>query len=221
MNAELIDGKAIAAGIREELKQRVEALAARNVTPGLAVILAGDDPASLSYVTAKENDCAKVGIASRDIRLPADVNAAELLRLIAELNTDLAIHGILVQLPLPAHIDEEAIINAIDPAKDVDGFHPVNMGKLVLGVGGFIPCTPHGVIKMLEHCRGNHCRVRCGCGGPQPHCGCSAGQPFVPKGGGRECHGNGLPYTHGGSGRKGTPGGYCHCSRRTAQHGYG
>ena len=151
MSAELIDGKEIAAAIQRELTQRVEALATANVRPGLGVILVGSDPASLSYVTAKENDCAKVGIASRDIRLPSNVSANELLCIIADLNADPAIHGILVQLPLPSHIDEESIINTIDPAKDVDGFHPVNMGRLVLGLEGFIPCTPHGILKMLEY----------------------------------------------------------------------
>ena len=151
MSAELIDGKEIAAAIQRELTQRVEALATANVRPGLGVILVGSDPASLSYVTAKENDCAKVGIASCDIRLPSNVSANELLCIIADLNADPAIHGILVQLPLPSHIDEESIINTIDPAKDVDGFHPVNMGRLVLGLEGFIPCTPHGIIKMLEY----------------------------------------------------------------------
>ncbi len=150
MSAQIIDGKAIAAEIRGQLAEKTTSLTEKGVRPGLAVILVGENPASISYVTAKERDCEKVGILSRDIRLPADTTEASLLELISDLNCDVQIHGILVQLPLPDGIDEERIINAIMPEKDVDGFHPVNMGKLVLNLDGFIPCTPHGVIKMLE-----------------------------------------------------------------------
>ncbi len=150
MSAKIIDGKAIAADIRDELKEQVEELAARGIKPGLAVVLVGDNAASISYVTAKERDCEKVGIYSRDIRLPAETGQEELLHLIDELNADSEIHGILVQLPLPDSFDEERVISAISPDKDVDGFHPVSIGRLVLNVDGFLPCTPHGVIKILE-----------------------------------------------------------------------
>ncbi len=118
--------------------------------PGLAVVLVGEDPASATYVNAKERDCERVGIHSRDIRLPQKTEQEYLLRLIEELNNDAAIHGILIQLPLPDHIHEEAVIRAISPSKDVDGFHPQNMGALMLGAEGFLPCTPYGIIKILE-----------------------------------------------------------------------
>lgn len=149
--AELIDGKALAAALRAEIREKTAALRARTgVTPGLAVILVGNDPASTSYVTAKERALAEAGMVSRDIRLPADTAQEELLRIIGELNADSAIHGILVQLPLPRGLDEAAVIHAIAPEKDVDGFTPVNVGRMLLGEPCFLPCTPHGVIKMLE-----------------------------------------------------------------------
>ena len=150
MSARIIDGKAIAAEIRDELKAKVDASIRLGVRPGLAVVLVGEDPASISYVTAKERDCEKVGIYSRDIRLSADTKQDELLGLIDELNSDPNIHGILVQLPLPDTFDEERVIGAIAPDKDVDGFHPESIGRLVLNLDGFLPCTPHGVIKILE-----------------------------------------------------------------------
>ena len=143
MSAEIIDGKKIAAEIRTELK------ATRGVTPGLAVILVGEDPASQSYVTAKERACAEIGIFSDDNRLPALTTQAELLELIARKNADPRIHGILVQLPVPRHIDTNAVIAAIDPSKDVDGFSPVSMGKLMIGLPTFISCTPHGIVQLL------------------------------------------------------------------------
>jgi methylenetetrahydrofolate dehydrogenase (NADP+)/methenyltetrahydrofolate cyclohydrolase len=114
------------------------------------VVLAGEDPASLSYVRGKEKALAEVGMASKDIRLPASVTETELLALIADLNKDAKVHGILVQLPLPRHINEDRIITAIDPAKDVDGFHPVSVGNMILGRPGFLPCTPHGVLVLLR-----------------------------------------------------------------------
>ena len=150
MSARIIDGKAVASEIRDSLAQRTAGLTAAGCRPGLAVILAGDDPASVSYVTAKERDCAQVGILSRDIRLPADIGEPELLELIDRLNRDESMHGILVQLPLPDGIDEERVIHRIAPRKDVDGFHPENMGRLVLNLGGFVPCTPNAVIRLLE-----------------------------------------------------------------------
>jgi len=150
MSAVIIDGKAVARKIREEVRQGAGLLREGGVIPCLAVILAGDDPASLSYVTAKEKALAEAGMESRDLRLPADVSEAELLALIDRLNRDAKVHGILVQLPLPRHIDEDRVITAIDPAKDVDGFHPVSVGNMVLGRRGFLPCTPHGILVLLR-----------------------------------------------------------------------
>ncbi len=150
MSAKLIDGKAIASDLHSQLTEEVKVLVADGIRPGLAVVLVGDNPASMSYVTAKERACDKIGIYSRDLRLPGDTSQEKLLELIEELNIDPQINGILVQLPLPDGFDEETVINAISPDKDVDGFHPVSIGRLVLNLDGFIPCTPHGVIKMLE-----------------------------------------------------------------------
>jgi len=149
MTARIIDGKQIAAQMCEELKQKVAALKAKGVTPGLAVVLVGDDPASKSYVTAKEKACEEIGIYSSDNRLPATTTQAELLAIIDKFNKDPKIHGILVQLPLPKHINENAVLLAIDPKKDVDGFHPVNVGRMVVGQEAYLPCTPHGVIQLL------------------------------------------------------------------------
>ena len=146
----IIDGKAISAQIRAEVAEEVRALAARGVQPGLAVILVGDNPASVSYVTAKERACAETGIKSFMTRMPAETTQDELLAEIARLNSDASVHGILVQLPLPRHIDESAVIAAISPDKDVDGFHPANAGKLLLGEDTLQPCTPAGIIEMLK-----------------------------------------------------------------------
>ena len=149
MTAQIIDGKQVAAEMRAELKEKVAALKTKGVTPGLAVVLVGEDPASKSYVTAKERACEEIGIFSDDNRLPADTQEEDLLALIDTLNKDPKINGILVQLPLPKHIDEDKVLLAIDPAKDVDGFHPVNVGKMVVGQDAYLPCTPHGVIQLL------------------------------------------------------------------------
>lgn len=149
MAAKIIDGKAISEVIRSELKEKVAKLSASGKRPGLGVILVGDNPASRSYVTAKERACERIGIYSDDNRLPADTSEAELLNKIDQMNQDPRIHGILVQLPLPKHIDESTILLAIDPAKDVDGFHPMNVGKMMIGEETFFPCTPHGVVQML------------------------------------------------------------------------
>lgn len=149
MAAKIIDGKAIAEAVRSELKERVAALSAKGITPGLGVILVGDNPASRSYVTAKERACESIGIYSDDNRLPADTSETDLLNKINQMNQDSRIHGILVQLPLPKHIDESTVLLAIDPAKDVDGFHPMNVGKMMIGEETFFPCTPHGVVQML------------------------------------------------------------------------
>ncbi len=149
--AELIDGKAIAAELREQISTDVEALIATGVTPGLAVVLVGEDPASRVYVSMKEKACAATGIYSVEHKLSAETGEAELLELIATLNGDEKIDGILVQLPLPGHIDEAKVLEAISPSKDVDGFHPYNVGRLVTGNPVFKPCTPYGVMKMLEY----------------------------------------------------------------------
>jgi len=146
----IIDGKAIAAQMREQIKDEVSRLSAEGVTPGLAVVLVGDDPASRVYVSMKEKACAATGIFSDEHKLPADTSEAQLLALVDELNNDPRIDGILVQLPLPDHINETRILDAISPHKDVDGFHPFNVGKLVVGTPTFQPCTPYGIMKMLE-----------------------------------------------------------------------
>ncbi|MDR2096766.1 MAG: bifunctional 5,10-methylene-tetrahydrofolate dehydrogenase/5,10-methylene-tetrahydrofolate cyclohydrolase [Treponema sp.] len=148
--AVIIDGKAAARKIHEDAKRRTAVLLEKGIKPCLAVILLGKDPASVSYVSAKEKALAQAGMDGRDLRLPASTSEAELLALIASLNRDSLVHGILVQLPLPRRIREERVITAIDPAKDVDGFHPVSLGRLVLGQAGFIPCTPHGITALLR-----------------------------------------------------------------------
>jgi methylenetetrahydrofolate dehydrogenase (NADP+)/methenyltetrahydrofolate cyclohydrolase len=151
MSARIIDGKAIAAAYRAECRLRVERLALEGVRPGLAVVLVGDDPASQVYVRNKARACAEAGIHSEVHRLAGDTAQEDLLALVARLDADPALHGILVQLPLPRHIDERAVTEAIDPAKDVDGFHLSNVGRLVVGNALHPPCTPWGVMKLLEH----------------------------------------------------------------------
>lgn len=150
MSADLISGKAIGEEIRQSITQRVDKLKELGVTPGLAVILVGNDPASHTYVTNKQKTSKKLGMHSDLIEFDESISQEELLNTINRLNTDDSIHGILVQLPLPKHIDERAVIDAIDPSKDVDGFHPINAGKLTIGEEGFIPCTPFGIMKMIE-----------------------------------------------------------------------
>lgn len=147
----IIDGKQIAADIRAEVKDQVAKLVSeRGITVCLAVILVGEDPASVSYVTAKQKALAEAGMKDRSVHLPENTSEEELLALIAELNADSGVHGILVQLPLPRHIDENRVIMAISPEKDVDGFHPVNVGKMLIGQEAPLPCTPHGIIVLLE-----------------------------------------------------------------------
>lgn len=148
--ATIIDGNAVASAVRERAAKRARALIERGFTPCLAVVLVGDDPASASYVRMKERDCAAVGIESRDHRLPAETTQAELDGLIDALNADPSVHGILVQMPLPGHLDAESVIERISPAKDADGFHPESLGLLVRGLPGFRACTPAGVMEMLE-----------------------------------------------------------------------
>ena len=149
MTARIIDGKAIAAEIREELRSEMTRLSSNGVTPGLGVVLVGDDPASHVYVRSKEKACADLGILSKEKLLPADISQEELFDVIDEYNNDPEIHGILVQLPLPSHIDESRTIAAVSPDKDIDGFHPQSIGKLVLGEETFVPCTPAGVLELL------------------------------------------------------------------------
>jgi methylenetetrahydrofolate dehydrogenase (NADP+) / methenyltetrahydrofolate cyclohydrolase len=149
--AQIIDGKAIARGIQKEVKDEIEGLKRRwGIVPGLGVVLVGDDPASHLYVRNKEKACKEVGIQSDEHLLPASVSEKELLGLISNLNRKKEIHGILVQLPLPAHIRSEKILQAVSPQKDVDGFHPVNQGLLLLGAQGLRPCTPMGIMKLID-----------------------------------------------------------------------
>ena len=151
MSATVIDGKKLAAETRAEIAAGVAALKAeRGVTPGLAVILVGENPASVSYVTAKEKAAREAGMYSREIRLPEGASEAEVLALVRALDDDPAIHGILVQLPLPKGISEKKVIDAIAPEKDVDGFTPVNVGKMLIGDDCYLPCTPHGILKLIE-----------------------------------------------------------------------
>jgi len=150
MTAKIIDGKQIAEEMRNEIKEEVLKLKKCGVTPGLGVILVGDNPASKSYVTAKQKACAEAEMYSEDNHLPASTSQEELIAHIKRLNDDPRIHGILLQLPLPPHLDESSAIMAISPEKDVDGFHPINVGKMVIGEKTFLPCTPHGVVKLLE-----------------------------------------------------------------------
>lgn len=145
----LIDGKQIAAEIQSELTERIAALSATGRPPGLAVVLVGENPASVSYVTAKERDCEKVGIRSYDHRLPTTVSQEDLLSLVQRLNEDEEVDGILVQLPLPEHINSDFVLQSINPEKDVDGFHPLSLGRMITGLPTMLPCTPHGVVQML------------------------------------------------------------------------
>lgn len=163
MTAQLIDGNALSRQLRADVATRVQALKARGVTPGLAVILVGDNPASQVYVRNKVKACEDTGMHSVLETWPATMGEAELLARVDAMNNDPTIHGILVQLPLPAHIDAQKVIEAISPAKDVDGFHVASAGALMTGLPGFWPCTPHGCMKMLEHIgyelRGKHAVV--------------------------------------------------------------
>ncbi|MGE7592774.1 bifunctional methylenetetrahydrofolate dehydrogenase/methenyltetrahydrofolate cyclohydrolase FolD [Peribacillus frigoritolerans] len=151
MSAQLINGKEIAESVRQEISKEVQQLREKNVIPGLAVILVGDNQASQTYVRHKQKACEDLGMHSVLIKKPAELSQEELIQSIAELNQDDSIHGILVQLPLPGHIQEKAIIEAISPEKDVDGFHPINIGRMMTGQDAFLPCTPYGVMVMLEY----------------------------------------------------------------------
>ncbi len=149
MSAQTIDGKAIAAEVRGEVAARVEALSSQGIVPGLATVLVGDDPASAVYVRAKRKACAQAGIAARDHDIEAGISEAKLLELVDGLNRDPAIHGILVQLPLPGHIDEARVVEAVRPDKDADGFHPANLGRLLSGNPLVVPATPGGIQQLL------------------------------------------------------------------------
>ena len=150
MSAIIIDGKQVAADIRAEVAQKVLELKKNGKNACLAVILVGENPASVSYVTGKQKALAEVGMQDRSVHLPENTTEEDLLKLIEQLNNDDTVHGILVQLPLPKHINEDKVIMAISPEKDVDGFHPVNVGNMMIGRPGFLPCTPHGIIVLLQ-----------------------------------------------------------------------
>ncbi len=150
MSAIIIDGKQIAADVRQDVANKVSELKEKGIVPCLAVILVGENPASVSYVTGKQKALAEVGMVDRSVHLPENTSEDDLLKLIDELNKDNSVHGILVQLPLPKHINEDKVIMAIAPEKDVDGFHPVSVGNMMIGRPGFLPCTPHGIIVLLK-----------------------------------------------------------------------
>lgn len=150
MTAQVISGKQLAKELRENMKEEINLLKQRGITPHLTVILIGNDPASHSYVNGKKKASEEVGISSEIIKLDATITEDELLDKIQELNKDPNVHGILVQLPLPEHIDEQKVIETIDPKKDVDGFHPINVGRMMIGQDTFLPCTPFGILKMLQ-----------------------------------------------------------------------
>lgn len=149
MTAKIIDGKQVAAEMQEELKREVAELKKKGIVPGLGVVLVGEYPASKSYVTAKEKACKEIGIYSDDNRVPAQTTQKDLMVLVDRMNKDPKINGILVQLPLPKHLNEAEVLLAINPAKDIDGFHPMNVGRMVVGEKAFLPCTPHGVVQLL------------------------------------------------------------------------
>jgi methylenetetrahydrofolate dehydrogenase (NADP+)/methenyltetrahydrofolate cyclohydrolase len=150
MPAKVLNGTELAAKVKAELKKKIEDLKEKGINPGLAVIIVGDDPASRVYVNHKKNDCAEIGVKSFEYALPASTTEEELLGLIETLNNDNTVNGILVQLPIPKHINEDKVIAAINPEKDADCFHPVNVGKLMIGNPVFLPCTPAGVVELLE-----------------------------------------------------------------------
>ena len=177
MTAGILDGRATAAAIKTELKQRVGRLRARGMVPGLATVLVGDDPASRNYVRMKHRDCEQVGIASIQVELPADATAAQLEEAVAALNADPSCTGYIVQLPIPGHLDENRVLGLIDPDKDADGLHPINLGRLVLNEPATLPCTPRGIVELVRR----H-------GGAAPRA-----DPDPPQ---RERHGDPVPHRH-------------------------
>lgn len=152
-NPLILSGKEVASAVKADLEQRIQNLSTQGVIPGLTAILVGEDPASQVYVRSKERQSSKLGFNSTVIRLAADTSEQDLLNVVEDLNADLSVHGILVQLPLPGHIDSQRIIESIDPEKDVDGFHPVSVGRLVLNLDGFISCTPAGILEIMKYYR--------------------------------------------------------------------
>lgn len=150
MTATVLDGKAAAAAVKADLRERIKALGERGIVPGLGTVLVGDDPGSHAYVAGKHRDCAEVGITSLRRDLPADATQEQVQTAVAELNADPACHGYIVQLPLPRHLDTQRVLEAVDPAKDADGLHPVSLGRLVLGFDGPLPCTPRGIVHLLR-----------------------------------------------------------------------
>jgi len=150
MTAVILDGKATAATVKAAMAERVTSLRARGINPGLGTVLVGDDPGSHAYVAGKHRDCAEVGVASIRVDLPAETSQAELAAEIARLNADPSVTGYIVQLPLPAHLDANRILESMDPGKDADGLHPMNLGRLVLGVTAPLPCTPRGIVELLR-----------------------------------------------------------------------
>jgi len=188
---QIIDGKQVASQVLEEVERDIARLREQGITPGLAVVLVGEDPASQVYVNSKVKKCAELGMNSRKIVLPSDASQEELLRIVRELNVDPAVHGILVQSPPPPHIDEAAVVLEIDPAKDVDGFHPENVAKLVLeDETGFVPCTPLGCMRLLKaagiETAGGHW--------PQHDCGQTDGASFDVQTGKRYRNRGSFPY---------------------------
>jgi methylenetetrahydrofolate dehydrogenase (NADP+)/methenyltetrahydrofolate cyclohydrolase len=151
MTAEILDGKALAASIKQQLAKRTVALKAKGITPGLGTVLVGDDPGSHSYVGGKHRDCQEVGINSIRVDLPADASQADVLAAVRDLNNAKECTGYIVQLPLPRGVDTQIILEAIDPAKDADGLHPMNLGRLVAGYDAPLPCTPRGIVELLQH----------------------------------------------------------------------
>jgi methylenetetrahydrofolate dehydrogenase (NADP+) / methenyltetrahydrofolate cyclohydrolase len=151
VTAKILNGEAVAATIKADLKTRIDALVARGVKPGLGTVLVGDDGPSTNYVAMKHRDCAELGMSGRDEHLPADATQADVLAVVADLNADPTIDAFLLQYPFPAHLDYESAVLTMDPAKDVDGLHPVNLGKLVLGIDAPLACTPAGIVALLEH----------------------------------------------------------------------
>ena len=149
MTAQIIDGNKVSQEVKDDVAKEGAAIKSRGVTPHLVVVLVGENPASISYVRNKEKGCEEVGIQSETLRLPATVTEADVLKTVQKLNDDPGVHGILVQLPLPKHVDENKVLNAISPRKDVDAFHPVNVGKLLIGEADFMPCTPAGIQQLL------------------------------------------------------------------------
>lgn len=189
MGATVIDGKALAAATKAEAAEKVKALKAQGINPCLAVIQVGENPASQVYVRGKINDCAQCGIESRSINLPADTTQDALLAEVKKLADDSAVHGILVQLPLPAQIDEKAVIDAIPPEKDVDGFSPVNVGRMQIGEPCYLPCTPAGCIRMIESTGTDIAGKNAVVIGRLEHRGQARGAAAA----GEECHGHDLP----------------------------